>query len=568
MISVANLSNLLSLTWEQLEPTAHELAERPLTPETLESWLRDWSDLSRLNAELFNRLYVAITQNTEDAAAQQRYQNYLEDILPNIRQAEQLLKERLLKCGFEPAGMEIPLRNMRTQAEIFRQANLPLIAEELRLSNEFDEIVGAQTVMWEGEEQTLAQMTRVYEETDRAHREKAWHLVTQRQFEDCQGLNELWQRLLKVRAQIAENAGFDNYRSYTWKNLLRFDYTPADSLAFHDAIESVVVPAASKIRTWRASQLGISSMRPWDQNVDYLCRQALKPFQSYAELESTGAAILHAVDPQLGAYFEIMRKEDLLDIENRKYKAPGAYCTNLDLKRQPYLFMNAVGQHDDVQTILHESGHAFHVFETAHLPYIFQIDVPMEFAEVASMAMELLAAPYLEKERGGFYNRADAARARIQNLEESLLFWPYMAVVDAFQHWVYQNQEAAADPANCDREWSHQWNRFMQGLDCTGLEDWVASGWQRKGHIFQSPFYYIEYGLAQLGAVQVWANALKDQAGAVVAYRQALALGGTRSLPHLYQTAGARFAFDAQTLDQAVSLMLSEIDALRAVAES
>lgn len=556
------LSTIFSITWEQLSPTANELVERPLTPEALDDWLKDWSDLSRLTAELFNRLYLAVTQNTEDNLVQQRYHRYLEDILPNIRETEQALKKRLLACAWEPVGMEIPLRNMRTQAEIFRQANLPLFAEELKLSNEYDEIVGAQTVIWDGEERTLVQMKQVFEEGNRERREMAWRLVTDRQMADRGRLNDLWQRLLKVRVQIAENAGFDNYRSFAWKNLLRFDYTPADSLAFHDAIEAVIVPAARARLSKRARRLNIDRLRPWDQDVDPLARPPLRPFQDSAALEKTGAVIFDSVDPQLGRYYQTMRREKLLDLSNRKHKATGAYCTSLDVVRQPFVFMNAIGQHEDVQTLLHESGHAFHVFETAHLPYLFQTEVPMEFAEVASMAMEFLAAPYLEKSKGGFYNRWDAARARIQHIEESLLFWPYMAVVDAFQHWVYENPTAAADPANCDQEWTRQWNRFMQGLDCTGLEEWVATGWQRKGHIFQDPFYYIEYGVALLGAVQVWANALKDQAGAVAAYRRALALGGTRSLPQLYQTAGARFALDSGALHNAADLMLRVIEDL------
>ena len=243
-----------------------------------------------------------------------------------------------------------------------------------------------------------------------------------------------------------------------------------------------------------------------------------------------------------------MRREKLLDLVNRKRKAPGGYCTDFSAVKRPFICMNAVGVHDDVQTLLHEGGHSFHVFETASLPYHQQTQVPMEFAEVASMGMELLAAPYLAADQGGFYSPADAARARIEHLEGTLLFWPYMAVVDAFQHWVYENPDAATDPVNCDRTWGEQWDRFMRGVDWGGLEEEKVTGWHRKLHIFQVPFYYVEYGLAQLGAMQVWRNALRDQAKAVANYRQALALGGTVTLPELFATAGAKFAFDAQTL--------------------
>jgi oligoendopeptidase F len=250
-----------------------------------------------------------------------------------------------------------------------------------------------------------------------------------------------------------------------------------------------------------------------------------------------------------------MVRENLLDLDNRKNKAPGGYCTSFSLARKPFIFTNAVGVHDDVQTLLHEGGHSFHVFETAQLPYLAQLNVPMEFAEVASMAMEQLAGPYLEKSQGGFYTAQEAARARVEFLEGAVLFWPYMAVVDAFQHWVYENPDHAAEPANCDARWSELWQRFMPGVDWSGLEDLMAAGWQRKPHIFESPFYYVEYGLAQLGAAQVWRNSLRNQASAVDSYRKALSLGGTVSLPELYLAAGARLAFDADTLGQSVKLM-------------
>jgi oligoendopeptidase F len=288
--------------------------------------------------------------------------------------------------------------------------------------------------------------------------------------------------------------------------------------------------------------------------VDPLGRPPLRPFKDVAELEARCAAIFNKVDPQLGKYFDLMRRQKLLDLDNRKGKAPGGYCTAFEVVHLPFIFMNAVGIHDDVQTLLHEGGHSFHVFETAALPYTQQLSVGMEFAEVASMGMELLSAPYLTTGQGGFYTEQEAARARIEHLEGNILFWPYMAVVDAFQHWVYENPQAAADPANCDAQWDAQWLRFMPGVDWTGLEQERMTGWQRKLHIFQVPFYYIEYGLASLGASQVWRNAIRDQAGAVAAYRKALALGGTVPLPVLYETAGARFAMDAGVLREAVQL--------------
>jgi oligoendopeptidase F len=267
------------------------------------------------------------------------------------------------------------------------------------------------------------------------------------------------------------------------------------------------------------------------------------------------ATIFNQVDPELGAYYATMRDEGLLDLANRKNKAPGGYCTGFPAAKRPFIFMNAVGLHDNVQTMLHEAGHAFHAFESFKLPYIQQQDAPMEFAEVASMAMELLAAPNLSADRGGFYSEADANRARAEHLEGIIRFWPYMAVVASFQHWAYTHPDDAADPANCDAAWSDLWGRFMVGIDVSGLEDWVATGWHRKLHIYHVPFYYIEYGLAQLGAVQVWANALDDHAASLARYRAALRLGNTATLPELFAAAGARFAFDSDTLGRAVALV-------------
>jgi oligoendopeptidase F len=262
-----------------------------------------------------------------------------------------------------------------------------------------------------------------------------------------------------------------------------------------------------------------------------------------------------------------MRAHDLLDLDNRKGKAPGGYCETFFATGKPFIFMNAVSLHEDVQTMLHEGGHAFHAYECNNLSWYHQMHPPMEFAEVASMAMELLAAPYLTTDYGGFYSPQDAARASIQFLEEGICFWPYMAMVDAFQHWVYENPDLAMDISACDEYWLGLARRFQPAIDYTELEDHQKRGWRRKPHIFQAPFYYIEYGLAQLGAVQVWGNALKNQALAVQNYRQALALGGTANLPTLFATAGAKFAFDAETLGMAVQLMENRIAELRPIAD-
>ena len=552
----------MQLPWADIAPYYQELAGRRLTASNVEQFLLDWTALTQLWYEAYQRLYVGITVDTTDVVAERRYHAFLDEIYPAVQEAEQRLKEKLLASGLEPPGFDIPLMIMQTETSLFRQENLPLLAEELKLAEEYEKIVGAQTVEWEGEELTLLQLQPFYQDPDRERRERAWRLAAQRQLADREAINDIWVRAMKVRRQIAANADLPDFRAYMWRKRLRFDYTPEDCYRFHRAIEEVVVPAASRLYEKRLRRLGVKSLRPWDLEVDPFNRPPLIPFKTIPELEEKTSFIFHQVDPDLGEYFEIMRRENLLDLDNRKGKAPGGYCTDFLAIRRPFIFTNAVGVHDDVQTLLHEGGHAFHVFEASHLPYYQYFQVPYEFSEVASMGMELLASPYLTANHEGFYTPAEAARARIDNLERSLLFWAYMAVVDGFQHWVYLHPDEASDPARCDAQWAELWRRFMPGVDWSGLEQEMVTGWQRKGHIHTDPFYYVEYGLALLGAVQVWNNALKDQKAAVAAYRKALSLGYSVSLPRLFATAGARFAMDAGTLGAAVDLMLQAINEL------
>ena len=552
-------------SWEQIEPYYQDLIARPINVENVANWLTDWSRLKAIHDESFNRLYVATTVDTTDAEAEKRYNAFLDTIYPHSQAAEQFLKEKLIASNLEPEGFDIPMRNMRAEAQIFRRENIPLLSEELKLSNEYDKIIGAQTVAWEGEQVTLQQLQPIYQETDRHFRERAWRLVSERQLADRQVINELWGRLMDVRRGLAKNADFPDYRAYRWAQSLRFDYTPEDCRQFHRAIEQVVVPAIKRILERRRMRLGVETLRPWDLYVDPHGRPPLRPFKHAQQLENGVAAIFRNVDPQFSDYFQIMRDENLLDLENRVGKAPGGYCTEFDVVHRPFIFMNAVGIHDDVQTMLHEGGHAFHVFECAHLPYIQQQKVGMEIAEVASMSMELLTAPYLTVDKGGFYSPEEAARVQIENLEVSIYFWPYMAVVDAFQHWVYENHKAASDPGNCDTIWGELWDRFIPSEDWSGLEAEKVTGWHRKLHIHQVPFYYVEYGLAQLGAFQVWRNSLENQAEAVAAYRRALSLGATQPLPQLFEAAGVRFAFDTDTLSEAVELAEKTIEDLEKI---
>jgi oligoendopeptidase F len=545
----ATSAELLDWGWDDYAPHYEALASAELDAASVGDWLQQWSDLVELLSEVGTRMHIATTVDTTDTEARDAYHAFLEQVGEPAQAAEQRLKQHLLASGLEPDGFAIPLRAMRSEAELYREANLPLFTASKKLANRYDEIIGLQPVMLE---------------QDRDRREAVWRLVTERRLRDSDAITTIWQELLELRCTIAANADCTDFRDFCWKALQRFDYSPEDCLEFHEAIAAVALPAAGKRLALRREALGVGDLRPWDLAVDPHGRGPLAPFSNVGELEAGCERIFEAVAPELGARFRTMRDGGLLDLDNRKGKAPGGYCTEYHRQRLPFIFMNAVGVHGDVQTLLHEGGHAFHVFESAALPWTMQREVGMEFAEVASMAMELLAAPYLAERDGGFYSDEEAARARGEHLERSLLFWPYMAVVDGFQHWAYTHPQAAAQPAECDAAWLDLWLRFHPHLDWSGFEDYVATGWHNKLHLYHVPFYYVEYGMAQLGAVQVWANALRDQQQAVADYRRALALGATVTLPELYAAAGGRFAFDAKTLGDAVSLIERTLEELAA----
>jgi oligoendopeptidase F len=554
-----NVENYLDAPWESYQPFYQNLSQRHITSDNVHQWLLDWTWVNDLFCEVRERLYVAYNQDTANRVAETRYHNFLEEIYPQVMSAEQELMIKLLECGHEPPGFQIPMRNIRAEANLFREENIPLKSEEKKLISEYEKIAGNQNVTWDGQEFTIPQLQPYYQQSNREIREQMWHLASQRRLEDRKTINDLWQNFMSLRGRIASNAGVSDYRAYKWQELLRFDYTPEDCHTFHDAIEKVIVPAATRIYEKRRQKMGVKVLRPWDLDLEQgfftFYVPPLKPYQDEADLEKIASRMFHRVDSQLGDYFDIMINENLLDLHNRKGKAPGGYCTSYCVSKRPFIFTNAVGTQDDVQTVLHEAGHAFHVFEISELPYFQQRKVTDEFGEVASMAMELLSAPYLSSREGGFYSIEDSAGARIEHLERCLLFWPYMAIVDAFQHWVYTHHTAASEPNNCDDKWDELWQRFMPGVDWSDLEDERRTGWHRKIHIHTDPFYYIEYGIAQLGAMQIWQNAARDQDKAVQAYRTALSLGGTVTIPELYQAAGARFVFDVGIVEEIIALI-------------
>jgi oligoendopeptidase F len=416
--------------------------------------------------------------------------------------------------------------------------------------------MGAMTVTYRGEERTLAQMAPFLEETDRGVRREAWELSAARRLQDRETLDDQFDRMMALRIEVAREAGFDNYVAYAVRYRERFDYGIGDAIRFHRAVEHVVVPLMREVHERHRVMMGVESVRPWDLAVDPLGRPPLHPFDDVERLAAGAEVIFREVDPELGAQFAFLRGLRLLDLANRKGKAPGGYQTTLEDERLPFIFMNAVGLDSDVRTLLHEGGHAFHTLAARGEPLSAYRESPLEFCEVASMSMELLGARRLES----FYNDADADRSARKLLEGIVLILPWIATVDAFQHWIYTHPGHTRDERRA--AWRSLLERFGGAVDWSGYEEARDHSWHRQLHIFLYPFYYIEYGIAQLGALQIWQRSLTDRAGAVADYKKALALGGSRPLPELFAAAGTRFDFGDELIASLMRTVRTELDKL------
>ena len=549
--------------WAEVLPSYEELAARPLDAGTADAWLADWSALEEALIEAQSLASIAYSADTTDPAKEAGFLRFTGEIGPRMEEQRVRLSGRLLDLGYRRDDMEEVLRRFRNQRDVFRAENVPLQEALQGLNARYRKLTGGMTARWDGEDLPLPRLAPFLRDPDREVRERAYRLQAAPYIAAHEELTDLFDEQYRLRQEIARNAGLANYRAYVFREKDRFDYGPAECEAFQDAIAATVVPALADRYERRRRQLGVDTLRPWDTDPDPLGRPALCPYESIDELTERGEAIFARVDPALGDHFGTMRREGLLDLDSRKGKQPGGYCTGLPYRRRPFIFMNASGVAPDVRTLLHEGGHAFHGFEVAAQPFIFQWEPGAEMSEVASMAMELLAAPYLAREDGGYYGADDARRARIEHLEGILALLPWVATVDAFQHWLYASGEGH-DRGARDAAWLRIYGRFDAGLDWSGLEAERIARWYRQLHIFLYPFYYVEYGIAQLGALQVWRNSLRDRADAVARYRQALALGGTRPLPELFAAAGARFAFDAETVGEVVALVEQQLAALEA----
>ena len=553
---------LAQASWEDISPYFDELGARSLDERNIESWLSEWSRLEELVTEAAARAMIAYTIDTGDPGKQADHLRFSTEVLPRMEERSVELAKKLLETGYSTPELATTLRRFRTQIEIFREENVPIFAELEEHSARYQRITGSMTALWEGVERPLPQLQPFLKSPDRAVRERAFRAASQPYLGHRQELASLFDKMFELRMQAARNAGFTNFRDYIFPAKFRFDYTPADCERFHDAVERAVVPAVRRVQEFRRQRLGLDALRPWDLAVDPYRDKPLQPFSSASELVGTARRVFDGVDPSLGREFQVMIDEGLLDLESRKGKAPGGYCETLHFHGKPFIFMNAVGLVDDVMTLLHEAGHAFHAFASHPLPLIWQRHPGSEAAELASMSMELLASRHLT-EPVGYFTPAEARSAWLEHLEDVLLSLVHIASVDAFQNWIYTSGQGGDAEAR-DQAWLRIRSRFEHGVDWSGLEAERAARWYRQLHIFMYPFYYIEYGIAQLGALQVWRNSLKDPAHAVARYREALALGAVRSLPDIYQTAGARLTFDAETIGELVALVEQHIEKARA----
>jgi len=549
-------------SWKAIEPFFLELERRNLdTGEAVQSWIADRSELMDVINEEGSLRYIRMTCDTENKELEKAYFHFLEEIAENVKAADDRLKRQFLKSPvralLDRNRFFIMDRSFQNDVDLFREENIPLETEESKLSQGYQKIMGSLTVEFEGREQTLQQMGRYQEYPDRGLREAAWRAVVDRRLQEADQLEKIFDELLSVREKISANAGFSSYRDFAFRQRERFDYSVDDCLRFHEGVEAAVVPLARRMDEERARDLDVSKLRPWDLSVDPLNRPPLKPFTQASELVEGCLRIAHRVDARFGDFMRTMRDLELLNLESRKGKAPGGYQSSLTEARLPFIFMNAVGLDGDVRTLLHEAGHAFHVFATQHEPLGHYRHAPIEFCEVASMSMELLGGEQLEE----FYpSREDLTRSRKKHLEGVIDILPWIARVDAFQHWIYTHPGHSTEDRR--KHWLDLHDRFGGLEDWSGLELPKATSWHRQLHIFEMPFYYIEYAIAQLGALQVWINSKADFSGAVASYWSALQLGGSRPLPELFQRANIRFDFGPSSLKPLMEAVEAELETL------
>ena len=535
--------------WQNLEPFFKELLSRNIdTQQMLEQWLKDQSELEAVVSEDACWRQIKMTCDTENKALEDAFNFFCMEIQPNIEPYSDALNKKLLNhplaAGLDNKKYFTYLRSLRKSIELFRAENIPLQAELSVMQQQYGVITGKMTVSINGQEYTLQQASKFLESNDRNLREEAYKKIQERRLEDKASLSELYNQLIQKRNQQAINAGFTNYRDFRFKELGRFDYTKEDCFAFHEAVKQHVLPLVNIIYKKKKEKLGLAVLRPWDLDAEPEGTGPLRPFKVSEELINKSIECFTKLRPFFGDCLKKMQELKHLDLESRIGKAPGGYNCPLAESGAPFIFMNASGQMNDVTTMVHEGGHAVHSFLAHPLELSGFKEYPMEIAEVASMAMELFSMDHWEV---FFSNKEELTRAKEHQLERVITIFPWIAVIDKFQHWVYEN------PQHTTAERINNWNAILlefqdSVIDYSGLENYRSNMWQRQLHLFEVPFYYIEYGIAQLGAIGMWMQFKNDKQKALDNYCTALSLGATQTLPDLYKTAGLKFDFSPEQI--------------------
>lgn len=547
--------------WASLEPFLKELLERPLNSEKdLEQWLRDLSETEAVIGEDAAWRQIRMTCDTENKEIEAAFTFFVMEIQPKVQPYSDKLNRKLVENEYTKTlkgeAYEVYLRNVRKSIELFREENIPLQAEIAVLAQQYGVISGKMSIEVQGREYTLQQAGKFLESSDRALREEVYRKIQERRLQDRETMNDLFSKLLQKRHQVALNAGFENYRDYKFADLGRFDYTKEDCFQFHYAVKSQMLPLVDFIYDRKRQKLGLPALRPWDTEAEPEGIKPLTPFATGEELVDKTITCFRRLNPFFAECLEKMKEMGRLDLDSRKGKAPGGYNCPLPETGAPFIFMNAAGQMSDVTTMVHEGGHAIHSFLSHNLPLTAFKEYPMEIAEVASMTMELFSMDYWDV---FFDNPEDLKRAKQQQLERVLTIFPWIATVDKFQHWIYEN------PNHTIEERAENWRRILNeytsiAIDVSGLEEYRKFSWQRQLHLYEVPFYYIEYGIAQLGAIGLWKQFKEDKDKAINNYINALKLGGTKTLPQLYEAAGLKFSFAPDYIAELMLFVQKEME--------
>ncbi|HRK31819.1 MAG TPA: M3 family oligoendopeptidase [Tepidisphaeraceae bacterium] len=558
-------ANLSMADFSQLQGLFDQLLQWEIrSPADLENLLLDYSEFYASIDDYGQRRYIDKSCHTDDAEIEKRFMHFVEEIEPQVKPLHFAMQRKVVQsphcAALTDPKYDMLFKHWRADVELFRDANVPLETAENKLGADYDKTCGAMMVDFRGKEYTPSQMSRFGEEQDRETRQQAWEATVTRRMQDADKLEDLFDQMLDLRWRISKNCGLPDPRAYYFRLFKRFDYTPDDCARFAEGVAETFVPLMRRLDARRKRDLKISdNLRPWDLSVDPTGRPPLRPF-SEDDIDSfveKTHEIFRRVSPALADDFSVLRRGNLLDLGSRKGKAPGGFQSLLAEKREPFIFMNAVGTHGDVRVLLHEGGHAFHSLAARHEPLVFLMHAPIEFCEVASMAMELLSVPHYDV----FYSsEGDIRRAKAEHLCKVVSTMPWVATIDSFQQWIYTHQGHSR--AERTTAWLELSGRFGNEVDWSGWEAWNSRRWQAQLHLYRVPFYYIEYGIAQLGALQVWMKAKNDPHQALANYRAGLKLGGTRPLPQLFSAAGIHFDFSKKTMQPLADALEEELDSL------